>query len=171
MRFALKTIVALFLLLSIGMGSWFIYGKLIVKKNAINNLKRFPNLKLTSLDNLPIFASDLIQPNKATIICLFNSECDHCNQQIKEIKTLISSNDVNVILISSESLSRIRSYTSVNNLNNSKMHFTSIDEGEVFESFGAISFPHLLIYNSQGELKKEFMGEVKAEAILKHVTE
>ena len=169
MKLMLKIIIAIVTISSIGVGSWLVYNKLATKKRAISQLKLFPNLQLTSLDSLPVFTSDLVEPNKSIIVCLFNSECDHCNQQLTEIKEIVSSNDLNVILISSESLFHIKRYIQANNLQNPKIHFASIDQGKVFETFGAISFPHLLIYNTKGELRKEFMGEVKAEAILNYI--
>jgi len=141
----------------------------MIKQKANKQLKLLPNLKLTSLDSLTINVLDFIEPNKSVIISLFNTDCDHCKQELKEIMSIISNVDINVILISSEPIFHVKKYIKENNLQKSSINFAIIDEDKVFETFGAVSFPHILIYNSKGELKKKFMGEVKAETILNYI--
>jgi hypothetical protein len=54
-------------------------------------------------------------------------------------------------------------------VNTQNIKFLKINRDNVFENFGPLSTPHILIYNEDSKLVKEFKGETKIEAILQYL--
>jgi thioredoxin-related protein len=146
--------------------------KTVAKLRAIDKAKD----KIASLKSLPIIAMDSSKyelPNNTipTIIILFNTTCEHCQYEAKEIKKSISSfSQASILMISSEPIKTIKAFSEQYGLNNeASVSFTKINRENIFETFGSVSIPHIFIYNKDRKLIKEFKGETKIEAILKYL--
>jgi thioredoxin-related protein len=105
---------------------------------------------------------------KPIVMVLFNSTCEHCQYELNQINERIEDfNELDLVFLSSEPVAAIKQaaapFESVGNAT-----FIKINPEDVYENFGTIRFPTILIYNAQGKLVKEFKGETKIEAILQY---
>ncbi len=105
---------------------------------------------------------------KPVVLLLFNSTCEHCQYEIAQIKDKITDfNQVELVFLSSEPIAVIKqvaaSFTPTANV-----IFVKINPEDVYENFGTVRFPTILIYNAGGKLVKDFKGETKIEAILQY---
>ncbi|MDZ7650681.1 MAG: protein disulfide isomerase family protein [Cytophagales bacterium] len=102
------------------------------------------------------------------VLVLFNSTCEHCQYELGQIKENIANfNEVELVFLSTESISTIRQVAKVFE-SGSNVNFVKIKPEDVYENFGTVRFPTILIYNTAGKLLKEFKGETKIEAILQY---
>jgi thioredoxin-related protein len=105
---------------------------------------------------------------KPIILVLFNSTCEHCQYELSQTKKNITNFDgIELVFLSAEPIAVIKqvatAFASADNVN-----FIKIKPEDVYENFGIVRFPTILIYNTQGKLVKEFKGETKIEAILQY---
>jgi thiol-disulfide isomerase/thioredoxin len=131
------------------------------------NLKSLPKLTLFDLDSARFY----LVPDRKTILIYFNSECGNCQYELEEIiKNKNSFADSNIVLISSELISTIKSFAEkscTSGLNN--MRFTKINGVQAYEVFGHLVVPQIFIYGHDGLLIKRFQGETKIDAILPYL--
>lgn len=134
-----------------------------------NNSKKILQTKdkvsgLIGLQNLPLGF-------QKTIIVLFSPTCEHCQNKAQEIKNHIKEfSDIQIVMISSEdsvSINKFANYYQLNNLPN--LQFLHLPKQKIFETFASASVPRILVYDSEGNLIKDFNGEVKIEKLLKYV--
>lgn len=126
-----------------------------------------PSLSLLTLDS----ADHTIKTNQLTVLIYFNSTCEHCRYEVQDIQKNIKLFESALILfMSSEPLAQIRSFASSSGLTGfPNVTFAKIESDHAASVFGALSVPHIFVYGNEGELKKEFKGETKAEAIVKYL--
>lgn len=145
-----------------------VYGiieKQTAQKEIQNKIQSVPvNVSLFTLDSTS-FSFPIAKP---VVLVLFNSTCEHCQYELGQIKENIANfNEVELVLLSSESIATIKqvaeAFESVSNVN-----FVKINPEDVYENFGTVRFPTILIYSTTGKLLKEFKGETKIEAILQY---
>ncbi|ELR69721.1 hypothetical protein C900_04698 [Fulvivirga imtechensis AK7] len=97
-----------------------------------------------------------------TILIFFNSECEHCQEEIKEVsKNIGELKKYQLFLISYEPENEALAFLSRYNLSN--FYLKSSPE-KVISAFEG-SVPQTLIYK-KGKLIQHFKGEVKIETIL-----
>lgn len=152
------------LVLFLGYG---IVEKLAAKKVAASKIQALPSAKLFALDSTAF----QFPPSSTIILIHLNTGCEHCQYELKEIKANLSSFATGqVVLMSSENIHEIRKESEEFELTElPNIHFTKINPGDVFDTFGSLSVPHIFIYGKDKKLIKEFKGETKIEAILKYI--
>lgn len=131
--------------------------ELIKKERAVLPIFEFSTLKGD------IFSSSAI--NKSQIIInYFNSECEHCHYQTKELTKLVNE-DLLIIMVSAEGPDILKAFVEKFGLG-SYQHITVLTDvsGSFYQVFGENSIPSLFIYKN-GQLKKIFKGETKHEAL------
>lgn len=137
----------------------------IVQKNSKKNLQA--KNKVHVLIGLQNVLSDFQQ----TIIILFSPDCEHCQYEAKEIRKHIKEfGDTKILMISSDdslSIKKFANYYQLNALAN--VQFLYLPKEKIFETFASASVPRILIYNREGNLVKDFKGEIKIEKLLKYV--
>jgi thiol-disulfide isomerase/thioredoxin len=132
-------------------------------------------VKITSLKSLQIVAMDSSKYElhilTATVVILFNTTCEHCQYEATEIKKSISFFEkTSILMISSEPIKTIKAFAEEYGLNSeANITFAKINRDDVFETFGSVSIPCILIYNKSRNLVKEFKGETRIEAILQYL--
>ncbi len=141
--------------------------KIAEKKGLTIKIQTLPKAPLVDLDSVAY----TIPSATSTCLIHFNSGCEHCQYELKEInreqKAFINAR---VILMSSEDIAIIKKTSidfglaSIHNI-----HFVKINPEHVFDTFGPLSLPHIFIYGKDRKLVKEFKGETKVEAILKYL--
>jgi thiol-disulfide isomerase/thioredoxin len=131
--------------------------------------------KSLKLDSINIYDSDSVNmkfSNKVTsIIIYFNTDCDHCQYEATEIqKNMSQFGNAQLLLLSIEPLANIRKFIKTYRLEGfSNLQVGQISGKTAVETFGFKSVPHILIYNAENQLVKEYKGETKIEAILKYL--
>lgn len=135
------------------------------KKTITAKIQSAPvNVTLFTLDSTR-FSFPVAKP---VVLILFNSTCEHCQYELSQIKARIEDfKELELVFLSSEPIAAIKQaaapFESVGNAT-----FVKINPKDVYENFGTVRFPTILIYSTQGKLVKEFKGETKIEAILQY---
>jgi thioredoxin-related protein len=139
--------------------------KIMEKKNIQQQIQSLPVDKIRSLDStLFVFPRA-----ESMLIIYFNSTCEHCQYELKEIREHAALFDgTHLLLVSSENMADIRTFSLQSGLTDREnVSFAKINPDDVYDTFGSVSIPHIFIYNNAGSLVKEFKGETKVEAIAK----
>jgi thiol-disulfide isomerase/thioredoxin len=95
-------------------------------------------------------------------IIFFNTECEHCQAQAREIDQQATdfTGKLNLIMISTEPLTSIRAFSAQYNLSK-----------YVFNTFGIVMIPHIFLYSQDRKLIHEFKGETSLETLSKYCTD
>lgn len=106
--------------------------------------------------------------NKLFVLVLFNSTCEHCRNQIAQIRAEANSfKECELIFLSTESISVIKDmslgFDSFSNVN-----FIKINPEDLYGSFGAVHYPMILVFGLDGKLVKKFEGQTEAETVLRY---
>jgi len=107
--------------------------------------------------------------NKAGVLINFNSECEHCQNEIKELNrnsNLFKRNTV--FFVSDEPVRVLRGVDSVYGISEKAVFTILYDSMKTFEKkFGNRITPAILLFDKKGILIKEYSGEVSAGLISK----
>lgn len=135
------------------------------KKEIQTKIQSVPiNVSLLTLDSTS-FSFPIAKP---VVLVLFNSTCEHCQYELGQINESIANfNEVELVFVSSESIATIKQVAAAF-ASESNVNFVRISPEHVYENFGTVRYPTILIYNANGNLIKEFKGETKIEAILQY---
>ncbi len=133
-----------------------------VAKQEINEL---PYLSFKKLDGSATTTRDL--PG-ASIIILFNSDCDHCQREAKAIQEKLSFfNDYTLQFIASDSVEVIKKFASDYGLENQpNVYFGRAEGVDVYMNFGAIPTPSIYVYSKERRFVKSFKGETPVDDII-----
>ncbi len=113
---------------------------------------------------------DGFNPNQPTVIIYFNPECEHCQYEATEIgRQPDRFAKANMILITpDDSVKRIEAFADKYKLWQVDNLVVLLDRNFQFKNqFGTSVFPSVFIYGTNKRLLKQFVGEVKMEAVLK----
>lgn len=146
---------------------YLIIDRLIFKRKIEVKLESLPAAKLFGLDSLVY----TINSSSSVCIVYFDSNCEYCQYELKEIKNNISLfTHSQIVFISSQDIASIKKASEDYGLAKIfNIDFVKINSIDVFDTFGSASLPHIFIYDSNQKLVKEFKGETKVEAILKYL--
>lgn len=133
-----------------------------VAKREINEL---PYLSFYNLDGSATTTRDL--PG-ASIIVLFNSDCDHCQREAKAIQEKLNSfKQYTLQFIASDSVEIIKKFASDYGLNNQpNVRFGRAEGVDVYMNFGSIPTPSIYIYSKEKKFVKSFLGETPVDDII-----
>lgn len=145
------------------------FKKVQVAKSIKEKRKKLPVFSLASLDSLSIESYSF--EDTPLVLIYFNSECDHCQYEVRDIKKNIADfSKATVVFMSSEPLTKINAFADSSGLKDfPNVFFTKISSNDAFTAFGSLGIPHVFIYGSDKVLRKEFKGETSAEVILKYL--
>jgi thiol-disulfide isomerase/thioredoxin len=133
------------------------------------------NIRSLNHDSIVIYNQDstqmILPEKKPTAIIYFNTECDHCQYEATQIQqNIVQFKDSQILMLSIEPLANIRRFIKTYKLEGfSNLQVGQITGKNAVETFGFKSVPHILIYNDENQLVKEYKGETKIEAILKYL--
>ncbi len=107
----------------------------------------------------------------SSILILFNTECDHCQREAKEISEHIDAfKNYKLLFIAADSIHHIENFSKTYNLSDKpNISFGRAGYQDVFINFGSIPTPSLYIYSSERKLVKSFLGETPVEELLKYL--
>ena len=100
-----------------------------------------------------------------TLLMYFNSECDHCKWEVKQLSENINQfSGVNIALVSLEEADNTRQFLAKHSL---EQYFIQTRPEDIMATFSG-GVPQLFIYEGN-ELKKKFKGEVKMNVLLEAI--
>lgn len=162
--------------LVIGLSTILIFGLtyLISEKYKLRQIKR-ENEKVISkiiLEQIDGSKNDLQSiATKPTIIFFFNTTCEHCQNEAKDIiKYSNKFTNTNVLWLSIEPIGELLKFEEKYKIQESISSLTiaKVAIKDVANHFNVVTNPTILIYKEQ-KLIKKFEGETKIEAILKYL--
>jgi thioredoxin-related protein len=141
--------------------------KVYAKKSVQNKIQNLSVAQLFKMDSTQFQMTS----GRPILLVFFNSQCEHCQYELTELKKNLSSFEaVSVLLMSSENIATIKEAAQKFELAASpNAEFVKINRDDVFENYGSLSVPHLFLYGADRKLIKEFKGATKIEAILQYV--
>lgn len=142
------------------------------KKVIAKQLQVIPEFELLTLHG-ELFTNKNLQPNVYTVFIYFNSECDFCQHEAKDISNTIEKfKNTQFIFVSIEPIEVIQNFAEQYNLNNQSNITFLHDNLDIFHNrFGARSIPYILIYNKNQELIKKHKGQLNAKGILNTINQ
>jgi peroxiredoxin len=159
--------------LIVTLGAFMLYSmqKKIKQKKAIQeNIRSLPDFTFYHLEDSSQFTPKDLVENQSILLIYFNSECEHCQYEASEIyKQQAQFKDTQVLLISSESIKAIQSFSKKYKLTQIPfLKVLKVDVEAFYKSFGSLSVPSIFIYDTDHKLVKNFKGEVKIEKLLEY---
>jgi thioredoxin-related protein len=141
--------------------------KVYAKKSVQNKIQNLSVAQLFKMDSTQFQMTS----GRPILLVFFNSQCEHCQYELTELKKNLSSFEaVSVLLMSSENIATIKEAAQKFELAASpNAEFVKINRDDVFDNYGSLSVPHLFLYGADRKLIKEFKGETKIEAILQYL--
>ncbi len=131
-------------------------------KKEVNEL---PHLAFKNL-NGPLATTRDLPP--ASVLILFNTDCDHCQREAKSIQeNLESFKEYTLLFISSDSEQNIQQFSKDYKLENlPNVRFGKAEGQDVYMNFGSIPTPSIYVYSKERRFIKSFMGETPVEQII-----
>jgi thioredoxin-related protein len=107
--------------------------------------------------------------NAPSVFVAFHPDCEHCQYEAKSINERhIDLQYTNIVLFTSANDSLTKAFSHTYGLDTLKNVQVMTDEtNEIHQRFGVKMIPTIFIYDSRGNLLKQYKGETKIEAILK----
>jgi thiol-disulfide isomerase/thioredoxin len=108
-------IISTLLILTVFLFAWSVQ-RSQVRKQAQAGWRSLPNFSFYNLDSLSVSRASLVS-GKPTLVIYFNSECEHCQYEATElVKNAPKLESSNVVLVSSEAISKIKAFYQKYNL-------------------------------------------------------
>lgn len=145
-----------------------IISKIKHKNQVALNIKVIPNFSYMNVMGAT-FGKANLKPNTKTIFLYFNTECEFCQEEAKQIKANLEKfKTIQLIFISIEKVATIKNFATNNKLNNyDNIHFLSDKQVDFSKSFDVVSLPTLILYDEKQQLIEKIKGEMKVETLLK----
>lgn len=136
--------------------------KVPVARKEINEL---PYLTFTNLDGSTATTRDL--PG-ASILILFNADCDHCQREAKSIQEKLNSfKGYTLQFIASDPVDIIQKFSRDYQLDDQpNVRFGRAEGVDVYTNFGSIPTPSIYIYSKEKRFIKSFLGETPVDEII-----
>lgn len=168
MKKKIKIIIGIVLISSIGYLGFSIGKKLNHKKEVANRIKTIPDFSFKTLNGKP-FTQKNITNTQSKLFIYFNSECDFCHAEAKQIQEHLEQlKNVQLLFVSFEEPESIKTFAEKYELLNKDHIFFLEDPTLLFaELFDAKSIPFMLLYSKDNQLIKKFKGATKIENVIK----
>lgn len=142
--------------------------KLSQKKEVAERIQQIPNFSFNTIQQGASFNQNNISKSKPKLFIYFNSECDYCHAEAKQIAQNLSKlNHVQMVFVSYESVETAKTFAEKYNLLN-KENITFLEDKKLaFETlFDAKSIPYMLLYSKDNQLIQKFKGATKIDKII-----
>jgi len=105
----------------------------------------------------------------ASILILFNTDCDHCQREAKEIAEKSDAfKNYELLFIAADSVHHIENFAKTYNLKDKpNIKFGQAEFQDVFVNFGSIPTPAIYVYSRERKFVKSFLGETPVEEVIK----
>jgi len=142
------------------------------RQNMESKLARqtLPAFEFYTLDSLAV-SSSIAGHGKPVCLVYFDPECPHCESETREITSHLQEfGDAQILMVSANTPEKIAAFAQEFSLARYPTVQVLWDKEHLFYKwFGNAIVPSVYIYNKEQQLVKEYFGEVKAEAIIRHL--
>lgn len=143
----------------------------VSRKNRITaGVQHIPDFSFRQL-NGDLFSTAMLEKNRSVLVVYFSPDCEHCQYEAREInKYRPQLKEAQILMVSDDPIPRIQQFDSLFLLSgNPQVKILKSEQDNFYKVFGTRAIPALFIYNKQGVLVKQFMGEANMDAILKYL--
>ena len=107
----------------------------------------------------------------SSILILFNTGCDHCQREAKEISERSEAfKNYELLFIAADSIHLIEDFAKTYNLaDKPNVKFGHAAYQDVFMNFGSIPTPAIYVYSRERKFVKSFLGETPIEELIKYL--
>ena len=161
-----KVIIVVVVLFLVVMGVQ-VLKKLQHKEQVQQALAILPDFNFYTLEGASFTNAQLPQNNKIVFI-YFNTECEYCFYETKDISEQLERfKSTILLLVSNESKEAIKSFAIKQNLLGKDKVICLQDSAYTFaKQFEANSIPYILAYDAQGKLLLRHKGQLRVEKLL-----
>ena len=166
-----KVIIVVVVLFLVVMGVQ-VLKKLQHKEQVQQALAILPNFSFCTLEGASFTNAQLPQNNKIVFI-YFNTECEYCFYETKDISEQLERfKATTLLLVSNEKKEAIKAFAIKQNLQDKSQVIFLQDSTYTFaKQFEANSIPYILVYDAQGKLLLRHKGQLRAEKLLQLLDE
>lgn len=168
-----KLIISLLVLALIsGFSVYLIYSKVQEKQQKRDSYEMIPSFHLLDLQGGYI-TQDSLKANTPVLFLFFDPECVNCKEEFEQIKAYHTSfSDFQIVLVSTLPQEIIKTFLQQIEFEISDNMFVLWDRSaELSKQMDVKAMPSSLIYNKNGQLTKHYAGQVKAETLIKCLSE
>ena len=146
--------------------------KLQHKEQVQQALAILPDFNFYTLEGASFTNAQLPQNNKIVFI-YFNTECEYCFYETKDISEQLERfKATTLLLVSNEKKEAIKAFAIKQNLQDKSQVIFLQDSTYTFaKQFEANSIPYILVYDAQGKLLLRHKGQIRAEKLLQLLDE
>ncbi len=139
--------------------------------NYVNKFLTLPAFKIFIVPDSTAFTNENINKNHPFVFMFFNPDCDHCQNETKELLAYKEElKGIEILMVSSVSYPEIKKFYEEYGL--SSMHNIKLGQ-DVNYRLGSIyklrTYPSIFVYDHTGTLLKAFVGKIGVPAILNAV--
>lgn len=170
MKKYLKPIIGIVLISVLIFLGYNISKKITYKKEVAERIKTVPEFSFQTLNNKG-FTQEGLTKNEYKLFVYFNSDCDYCQSEAKQISNnLPQFKNTQLLFVSFEPIKGIKQFAKTYNLLD-KENITFLQDKEMLfeELFDAKSIPFILLYSKDNLLIEKYKGAAKIDNILKHI--
>lgn len=166
-----KVIIVVVVLFLVVMGMQ-VLKKLQHKEQVQQALAILPDFSFCTLEGASFTNAQLPQNNKIIFI-YFNTECEYCFYETKDISEQLERfKATTLLLVSNEKKEAIKAFAIKQNLQDKSQVIFLQDSTYTFaKQFEANSIPYILVYDAQGKLLLRHKGQIRAEKLLQLLDE
>lgn len=166
-----KVIIVVVVLFLVVMGMQ-VLKKLQHKEQVQQALAILPDFSFCTLEGASFTNAQLPQNNKIVFI-YFNTECEYCFYETKDISEQLERfKATTLLLVSNEKKEAIKAFAIKQNLQDKSQVIFLQDSTYTFaKQFEANSIPYILAYDAQGKLLLRHKGQLRAEKLLQLLDE
>lgn len=151
----------------------FLFSSIIAQNGSqqIPPYKRFPSLppmKLLLIDSTTWFTTENVPSKTATMVMLFDPDCEHCQKETQDIINQIDKfKNITIIMATPLAFGKIKEFYNRYNLNRFKNIIVGRDVSFTLPVFYNVSnLPLLAFYTKKGKLIDTFEGNLSIAKIL-----
>lgn len=161
------------IILILALGISVLLGYQIVKKfqekqKLVQSIETIPNFSFKTLDD-SLFTKEHLHDGLPTVFLYFNSECEFCQHEARNISENIHLlKDIQLVFVSTEPIEKIKEFSEQNSLEKIKnVNFLHDGYHNFSILFQPSSIPFNLIYDKDQKLLKIQKGQLSVHGILK----
>ena len=166
-----NVIISVFVLLFLGLSTFFLFNKIQQTQQKKDSYHRIPNFQLPDITGNSI-TDAFLQKHKAVMFLFFNPDCNSCIEeliQIKDNQTSLSKGQM--VFVSTLPVDTIQHFLQKMDFVPAKnMLFLSDEKAMLNNKMEVRTSPTVYIYK-KGLLTKRFEGQVKIETIISYLSE
>jgi thioredoxin-related protein len=167
-----KIIVLVILLIIIGLSVFLIYNKVLKNQEIKDAYSSIPSFQIPNLQG-NIVTEKSLSPEKSTLFLFFDPECGNCEEEFLQIKAKRDSlPDCQMFFVSTLPADTILNFLErIDFQPTENMFFLCDSKAEISETMNVKGVPSALIYDKTSKLIKFYAGQVKAETLIKYLSD